>query len=51
MNEPPHHRAMRRVATGFLTGPAGRLTAFTLDVGIALTRYWRRRLAGEEAPW
>ena len=44
-------RMLRRVATGFLTGPAGRLTAFTLDLGIAGGRYWSRRLAGKETPW
>ena len=42
-----HQRFLRRIATGFLTGPAGRLTAFTLDVGVAATLYWGRRLAGE----
>jgi len=42
---------LRRVATGFLTGSAGRFTAFALDVGVAVGRYWRRRLAGEEVPW
>lgn len=41
---------LQRVATGFLTGSAGRFTAFALDVGIAAARYWRRRLAGE-SPW
>ena len=46
-----HERVLRRVATGFLTGSAGRLTAFALDIGVATTRYWRRRLAGEETPW
>jgi hypothetical protein len=45
------HRLLRRIATGFLTGPAGRLTAFALDLGIASTRYWSRRLAGRETPW
>ncbi len=44
-------RIVRRIATGFLTGAAGRLTAFTLDVGVATTRYWSRRLAGKETPW
>jgi hypothetical protein len=44
-------RILHRVATGFLTGPAGRLTAFAIDVGVATTRYWRRRLAGEKTPW
>ena len=42
---------LQRAATGFLTGSAGRFTAFVLDVGIAVARYWRRRLAGEEVPW
>jgi hypothetical protein len=44
-------RIAHRVATGFLTGPAGRFTAFALDVGIAAARYWRGRLAGEDTPW
>jgi hypothetical protein len=44
-------RVLRRVATGFLTGPAGRLTAFVVDISVATSRYWRRRLAGEETPW
>jgi hypothetical protein len=44
-------RMLRRIATGFLTGPAGRLTAFLVDIGVATSRYWRRRLAGEEVPW
>jgi len=44
-------RIVRRIATGFLTGAGGRLTAFTLDVGVATARYWTRRLAGEETPW
>jgi hypothetical protein len=46
-----HQRILRRVATGFLTGSAGRLTAFTLDVGAATALYWSRRLAGRETPW
>lgn len=44
-------QALRRAATGFLTGSSGRLTAFALDVGIAATRYWACRLAGKERPW
>ena len=50
MNDGPQ-RILRRVATGFLTGPAGRLVAFTIDVGVATTRYWSRRLAGGQTPW
>ena len=46
-----HHRIVRRIATGFLTGAGGRLTAFTLDIGVATARYWTRRLAGAETPW
>jgi hypothetical protein len=42
---------MRRVATAFLTGSAGRLTAFAIDATVAGTRYWGRRLAGKEPPW
>jgi hypothetical protein len=49
--EPLHQRFLRRIATGFLTGSAGRLTAFTFDVGVAATLYWGRRLAGRENPW
>ena len=45
------HRVLRRFATGFLTGPGGRFTAFAIDLGIATTRYWSRRLAGKETPW
>jgi hypothetical protein len=44
-------RATRRIATAFLTGSAGRFTAFAIDVGIATGRYWRRRIAGEQTPW
>ena len=49
--EAAHQRMLRRIATRFLTGSTGRLTAFALDVGVATTRYWRRRLAGEKTPW
>jgi hypothetical protein len=41
----------RRLATDLLTGPAGRFTAFAVDVTIAGARYWGRRLAGKETPW
>jgi hypothetical protein len=41
----------RRLATDLLTGPAGRFTAFAIDVTIAVTRHWSRRLAGKETPW
>ena len=44
-------RILRRIATGFLTGSAGRFTAFAIDLGVATTRYWSRRLAGKETPW
>ena len=44
-------RITRRVATRLLTGPAGRLTAFVIDVGVVGARYWGRRLAGRETPW
>ena len=40
-----------RMAAGFLTGSVGRFTAFAIDLGIATTRYWSRRLAGKETPW
>jgi hypothetical protein len=46
-----HERIVRRLATGFLTGPAGRLTAFAIDIGVASATYWSRRLRGEETPW
>jgi hypothetical protein len=43
--------ALRRAAVGFLTGPAGRLTAFLIDVGVASGRYFGRRVTGKETPW
>lgn len=45
------HPILRRVATGFLTGPAGRLAAFSIDLGTAAVRYWGCRLTGRETPW
>jgi hypothetical protein len=39
------------VAVAFLTGSAGRLTAFLIDVGVASTRYYNRRALGRETPW
>jgi hypothetical protein len=42
---------LQRIATSFLTGSAGRFTAFVIDVSVATVRYWRRRLAGDKAPW
>jgi hypothetical protein len=42
---------LRRVAVGFLTGSAGRLTAFLIDLGVASARYAGRRATGREAPW
>jgi hypothetical protein len=44
-------RALRRVAVGFLTGSAGRLIAFVIDLGVASARYLGRRAAGRETPW
>ena len=44
-------RVLRRVAVGFLTGSAGRLTAFMIDVWVATARYAGRRAMGEETPW
>lgn len=44
-------RASRRIAVGFLTGSAGRLTAFLIDVGVASGRYLGRRAMGRETPW
>jgi hypothetical protein len=43
--------ALRRIAVGFLTGSAGRLTAFLLDVGVASARYASRRARGQEPLW
>jgi len=45
------HPFLDRIAAGFLTGSMGRFTAFALDLGVAATRYWSRRLAGKETPW
>jgi hypothetical protein len=44
-------RMLRRAAVSFLTGSAGRLTAFLLDVGVASARYAGRRATGKERPW
>jgi len=44
-------RVLRRVAVGFLTGSAGRLTAFMIDVWVASARYAGRRAMGRETPW
>ena len=45
------HRLLRRIAHRVPDRAGGRLTAFALDIGIASTRYWSRRLAGKETPW
>jgi hypothetical protein len=37
---------LRDLAVGFLTGPAGRLSAFVLDLTIASGRYLVGRAAG-----
>ena len=42
---------LRRAAVGFLTGSAGRLTAFLIDVSVASARYAGRRATGKETPW
>jgi hypothetical protein len=39
---------LRRAAVGFLTGSAGRLTAFMIDVWVASARYAGRRATGKE---
>jgi hypothetical protein len=39
------------MAVAFLTGPAGRLTAFLIDVGVASARHYGRRALGRETPW
>jgi hypothetical protein len=46
-------RTFRRFAVDILTGPAGRLTAFVLDVAILGGAYLVARLTGEawEEPW
>ena len=42
---------LRTLATALLTGPAGRFTAFVIDVNVALARYWGRRIMGKEPRW
>jgi hypothetical protein len=44
-------RLLRRAAVGFLTGSAGRLTAFLIDLGVVSGRYLGRRATGRETPW
>lgn len=44
-------RLLRRLAVAFLTGSAGRLTAFLIDVWVATARYAGRRVLGKETPW
>jgi hypothetical protein len=46
-------RTFRRFAVDILTGPAGRLTAFVLDIAILGGAYLVARLTGEawEEPW
>lgn len=44
-------RALRRLAVAFLTGSAGRLTAFLIDVAVASVRYYGPRALGRETPW
>ena len=44
-------RLAHRIATGFLTGSAGRFAAFVIDVSVASARYWSRRVAGKDTPW
>jgi hypothetical protein len=39
------------MTVAFLTGSAGRLTAFLIDVGVASARYYGRRALGRETPW
>jgi hypothetical protein len=39
------------VTVSFLTGSAGRLTAFLIDVGVESARYAGRRATGRETPW
>jgi hypothetical protein len=40
---------MRDLVTGFVTGPAGRLSAFVLDLTIESGRYLIRRASGRSA--
>ena len=42
---------LRWIAVGFLTGSAGRLIAFLIDVWVATARYAGRRALGKETPW
>ena len=44
-------RVLRRLAVAFLTGSAGRLAAFGIDVGVAFARHYGRRALGRETPW
>jgi hypothetical protein len=44
-------RMLRRAAVSFLTGSAGRLTAFLLDVAVVSARYAGRRATGKESYW
>jgi hypothetical protein len=41
----------RRAAAALLTGPAGRLAAFVIDVSVAVARYFSARLRGREVTW
>jgi hypothetical protein len=39
------------VAAALLTGPAGRLLAFFIDISAASARYYYARLRGREVTW
>jgi len=41
-----NQRSLRRLALSVLTGPPGRLTAFVLDIAVAASGYWAKRLLG-----
>ena len=42
---------LRWTAVGFLTGSAGRLTAFVVDVGVGRRATTGAPRAGRETPW
>jgi len=42
---------LRDLATAVLTGPAGRFTAFLIDVAVATARHWGRRATGRKPAW
>jgi hypothetical protein len=39
------------MAVALLTGPAGRLAAFVIDLSVAGARYYAARLRGRKVTW